>query len=64
MNQAPVEGREDTLPLFQNSSHEDIKLLLLKFPILQYLIMNPTVRVILFVILTSGRRSMYHFREI
>jgi hypothetical protein len=64
MNQAPLEGGEDTLPLFQNSSHEDIKLLLLKFPILQYLIMNPTVHVILFVILTSRRRSVYHLREI
>lgn len=64
MNQAPVEGRADTLPLFKNSSHEDIKLLLLKFPILRCLIMSPTVHVILFVILTSGRRSVYHFREI
>jgi len=64
MNQTPLEGRENTLALFQNSSHEDIKLLLLKFPILQCLIMNPTVHVILFVILASGRRSVYHFREI
>jgi len=27
MNQAPVEGRADNLPVFQNSSHEDIDLM-------------------------------------
>jgi hypothetical protein len=64
MNQAPLEGRKDSLPVFQNSSHEDIKRLLLKLPILQCLLTNPNIHLVFFVTPTSGRRPVYHFREI